>query len=211
MRGVDRSRVDRRAWRRRCRRGPSSVTPARAAAPLGHRAARARDGRGRRRGRAGRTPIASPTSCGSVWRSSDAVRGRRRRCGRRAGGARWVRQQLLHLKKGSDDDSLPDAIQLHARDVGEAGRKARRTAGRQRSCTSSRSGARCTDSGTRSADHDGYTLWEAPDNVSMAAVALAITSGGALSSFETTVLLTIEETIEALGMVEQIKYRPPGA
>ena len=59
--------------------------------------------------------------------------------------------------------------------------------------------------------HDGYTLWEAPDNVSMAAVALAITSGGALSSFETTVLLTIEETIEALGMVEQIKYRPPGA
>jgi uncharacterized protein with GYD domain len=59
--------------------------------------------------------------------------------------------------------------------------------------------------------HDGYTLWEAPDNVSMAAVALAITSGGALSSFETTVLLTIEETLDALGMVDQIKYRPPGA
>jgi uncharacterized protein with GYD domain len=59
-------------------------------------------------------------------------------------------------------------------------------------------------------DHDGYTLWEAPDNVSMAAVALAITSGGALSSFDTTVLLTVEETLEALGMVEQIRYRPPG-
>jgi uncharacterized protein with GYD domain len=59
--------------------------------------------------------------------------------------------------------------------------------------------------------HDGYTLWEAPDNVSMAAVALAITSGGALNSFETTVLLTIEETLDALGMVEQIKYRPPGS
>ncbi len=29
--------------------------------------------------------------------------------------------------------------------------------------------------------HDGYTLWEAPDNVSMAAVALAISGGGALS------------------------------
>ena len=38
--------------------------------------------------------------------------------------------------------------------------------------------------------HDGYNLWEAPDNVSMAAVALAIGGGGALSSFETTVLLT---------------------
>ena len=33
-------------------------------------------------------------------------------------------------------------------------------------------------------EHDGYNLWEAPDNVSMAAVALAITGGGALSSFE---------------------------
>jgi len=32
--------------------------------------------------------------------------------------------------------------------------------------------------------HDGYNLWEAPDNVSMAAVALAISGGGALSAFE---------------------------
>ena len=42
--------------------------------------------------------------------------------------------------------------------------------------------------------HDGYNLWEAPDNVSMAAVALAISGGGALSSFDTTVLLTVDET-----------------
>ena len=59
--------------------------------------------------------------------------------------------------------------------------------------------------------HDGYNLWEAPDNVSMAAVALAIGSGGALSSFETTVLLTVEETMDALGKAEQVKYRAPGA
>ena len=59
--------------------------------------------------------------------------------------------------------------------------------------------------------HDGYTLWEAPDNVSMAAVALAITSGGALSSLETIVLLTVDETIEALRKVEQVKYRSPGS
>jgi uncharacterized protein with GYD domain len=58
--------------------------------------------------------------------------------------------------------------------------------------------------------HDAYTLWEAPDNVSMAAVALAITGGGALSSLETTVLLTVEETLEALGKAEEIQYRPPG-
>ena len=60
-------------------------------------------------------------------------------------------------------------------------------------------------------EHDGYTLWEAPDNVSMAAVALAIGSGGALSSIETTVLMTVDETIEALGKAGQIGYRAPGA
>ena len=59
--------------------------------------------------------------------------------------------------------------------------------------------------------HDGYTLWEAPDNVSMASVALALSSGGAISSLETTVLLSVEETIEALRRAEQVGYRPPGA
>jgi uncharacterized protein with GYD domain len=59
--------------------------------------------------------------------------------------------------------------------------------------------------------HDGYALWEAPDNVSMAAVAVAISGGGALSSHETTVLLTVEETIEALRKARQVGYRAPGA
>ena len=59
--------------------------------------------------------------------------------------------------------------------------------------------------------HDGYNLWEAPDNVSMAAVALAISAGGALSSFETTVLLSVDETMDALRKAEQIKYRVPGS
>ena len=58
--------------------------------------------------------------------------------------------------------------------------------------------------------HDGYNLWEAPDNVSMAAVALAISGGGALSSFETTVLLTVEETMEELRKAETVRYRAPG-
>ena len=59
--------------------------------------------------------------------------------------------------------------------------------------------------------HDGYNLWEAPDNVSMAAVALAIGAGGALSSLETTVLLSIDETLAALRKAQQVKYRAPGA
>jgi uncharacterized protein with GYD domain len=60
-------------------------------------------------------------------------------------------------------------------------------------------------------EHDAYWLVEAPDNVSMAAVALAIAGGGALRSLETTVLLTVEETIEALRKAEQVRYQPPGA
>ena len=59
--------------------------------------------------------------------------------------------------------------------------------------------------------HVGYNLWEAPDNVSMAAVALAISAGGALASFETTVLLTVDETLEALRRAGQVGYRAPAA
>ena len=59
-------------------------------------------------------------------------------------------------------------------------------------------------------EYDGYTVWEAPDNVAMSAVSIAISGGGALSKFDTTALLTVEETLSALGRVEAIRYRPPG-
>ena len=59
-------------------------------------------------------------------------------------------------------------------------------------------------------DHDGYNLWEAPENVSMSAVALAISAGGALSSFQTTVLMTVDETLAALKQAGSIAYRSPG-
>ncbi len=59
--------------------------------------------------------------------------------------------------------------------------------------------------------YDGLTLWEAPDDVSMAAVALAIGSGGALRALETTVLLSVEDTMAALGAAQGISYRAPGA
>jgi uncharacterized protein with GYD domain len=60
-------------------------------------------------------------------------------------------------------------------------------------------------------EHDGYTLWEAPDNVSMAAVALAIAAGGALRPLETTSIFTVEETMDALRKAREVQYRPPGA
>ena len=58
--------------------------------------------------------------------------------------------------------------------------------------------------------YDGYTLWEAPDNVKMASVALALSSRGAIKSQETVVLLTVEETLEALRGVAKVPYRRPG-
>lgn len=58
--------------------------------------------------------------------------------------------------------------------------------------------------------HDGYAIWETPENVSMAAVALAISSGGALASLDTTVLLTVDETLEAMRRAGDIQYRAPG-
>jgi len=44
----------------------------------------------------------------------------------------------------------------------------------------------------------------------MAGVVLAITAGGALASAETTVLMSVEETLEALAKGKDIGYRRPG-
>ena len=60
-------------------------------------------------------------------------------------------------------------------------------------------------------EYDGYTLWEAPDNQSMAAVAIALGVGGALSKVETTVLMTVEETLGALTRAGSVGYRAPGS
>lgn len=59
-------------------------------------------------------------------------------------------------------------------------------------------------------EHDGYNLWEAPDNISMAATALAIGAGGALSSVQTTVLLSVEDAMAAMQKATSIKYQAPG-
>ena len=59
-------------------------------------------------------------------------------------------------------------------------------------------------------EYDGYAILEAPDNVSMAGTALAISAGGALASVETTVLMTVEETIEALAKAKGVSYKRPG-
>ena len=60
-------------------------------------------------------------------------------------------------------------------------------------------------------EYDGYTLWEAPDAVSMAAVAIAISGGGALSKHETIPLIDVEQMLDALRRSPAVGYRQPGA
>jgi uncharacterized protein with GYD domain len=60
-------------------------------------------------------------------------------------------------------------------------------------------------------EHDGFVLIEAPNNVSAAAFSVGISAGGSIRSAETTVLLTVEETIEMLEQAQGLPYRAPGA
>jgi uncharacterized protein with GYD domain len=56
-------------------------------------------------------------------------------------------------------------------------------------------------------DEDAYVILDAPDNASVAAASLAVSSSGLVST-RTTVLLTPEEMDQA--MKKNPKYTPPG-
>ncbi len=62
-------------------------------------------------------------------------------------------------------------------------------------------------------DYDVIGIFEAPDNVSAAAVSLAVTAGGALTAAKTTPLMTAEEGMAAMrkGAAASPAYRPPSA
>ena len=57
---------------------------------------------------------------------------------------------------------------------------------------------------------DVVVIGEAPDNVSMASVAIAVASSGSLSDVVTTPLLSYEEGIEAVRGAGGVSYVPPG-
>lgn len=59
-------------------------------------------------------------------------------------------------------------------------------------------------------EQDGFVLIEAPDNLAAAAFSVGISARGSLRSAETTVLLTVEETIDMLRKAQALPYRPPG-
>jgi uncharacterized protein with GYD domain len=59
--------------------------------------------------------------------------------------------------------------------------------------------------------YDIVFIMEAPDNISAAAISLAITAGGAVNAYETTPLMTIDEGIDAMRKAGEASptYRPP--
>jgi uncharacterized protein with GYD domain len=59
-------------------------------------------------------------------------------------------------------------------------------------------------------DYDVVAIAELPDNVSMAALSMAIAATGALKSFKTTVLIPMNEAVEAMRKAGATGYRPPG-
>ena len=58
-------------------------------------------------------------------------------------------------------------------------------------------------------DTDVYVIADVPDHASAMAVAATVGSSGALSSYETVVLVSPEEVDAA--MKKAVDYRPPGA
>jgi uncharacterized protein with GYD domain len=60
-------------------------------------------------------------------------------------------------------------------------------------------------------DYDGVVISEFPSNVDAASVALAAGASGGFSDMKTTVLITMDESMEAMAKAGQVarEYRPP--
>ena len=59
-------------------------------------------------------------------------------------------------------------------------------------------------------EHDGYALVDLPDSVSAAAASAAVAATGSFRRLETTVLITVDEMIEALERAAEFAYAKPG-
>jgi uncharacterized protein with GYD domain len=60
-------------------------------------------------------------------------------------------------------------------------------------------------------EYDMIVIAEFPDNVSVSAVALAVAGSGGVKAQKTTVLMSIEEGLEAMRRASGTGYRPPGS
>ena len=60
-------------------------------------------------------------------------------------------------------------------------------------------------------DTDVVLILDMPDNVTMAALSMAVGASGAVTNIKTTVLIPISEGVEAARKAAGINYRPPGS
>ena len=58
-------------------------------------------------------------------------------------------------------------------------------------------------------EYDLIIILEMPDNVNMAALAIAFAAGGAVGTAKTTVLMPLEDGIAAMNKATGSSYRPP--
>ncbi|GAC1636255.1 MAG: hypothetical protein NVS4B7_21990 [Ktedonobacteraceae bacterium] len=58
-------------------------------------------------------------------------------------------------------------------------------------------------------EYDGVGLFEAPDDMTATAFALAVASPGHLKAYKTTKLFTVEETMEAMRKAGGLTYQGP--
>ena len=58
-------------------------------------------------------------------------------------------------------------------------------------------------------EYDAVAIVELPDNQAAAATALTGAGGGALSKYNTTVLMTTAEAVEAIQKAKKAVYAPP--
>ncbi len=58
-------------------------------------------------------------------------------------------------------------------------------------------------------EYDIVVISEVPDNVTAAALAMAIGSSGAVTAFRTTPLLSAGESVEAMKKAAEVAYKPP--
>jgi len=58
-------------------------------------------------------------------------------------------------------------------------------------------------------DYDAIGILSFPDNITAAALSMALTAGGGVKSVKTTPLVTWEEGIEAMKKAKKATYKPP--
>ena len=59
-------------------------------------------------------------------------------------------------------------------------------------------------------DHDIVGIADMPDNISAAAISMAITAGGAFHALKTVPLMSFEDGVKALKKAGEASYAPPG-